>query len=90
MFYHKGICLGAVLLGTMAAGLQAKGKVVQPNVIFIFPDQYRNFSLGFWSEPGNEKYIQGAPDPVVTPTLNKLSKNGLGFSRAVSNSYNFV
>jgi len=56
-----------------------------PNIIFIFPDQYRTYSLGFWSQDGNEQYIQGKPDPVFTPNLDKLANEGIVFSRAVSN-----
>lgn len=56
-----------------------------PNVIFIFPDQYRMYSLGFWSQGDNAQYIQGAPDPVSTPNLDKLACDGIVFNRAVSN-----
>lgn len=56
-----------------------------PNIIYIFPDQYRNYSLGFWSEGDNASYLQGTPDPVSTPSLDKLAKEGVVFSRAVSN-----
>ena len=56
-----------------------------PNIIYIFPDQYRNYSLGFWSQSGNAKYLQGYPDPVSTPALDKLASEGLVFNRAVSN-----
>lgn len=57
----------------------------QPNVIYIISDQFRQFSLGFWSEGNNSKYIQGKPDPVNTPNLNILANNGVVFSRSVSN-----
>ncbi|WP_020533097.1 sulfatase family protein [Flexithrix dorotheae] len=56
-----------------------------PNIIFICPDQYRNYSLGFWSKPGNKEFLQGNPDPVSTPALDKLAEGGIVFSRAVSN-----
>lgn len=55
------------------------------NIIFIFPDQFRNYSLGFWSQDGNDQYIQGNPDPVSTPALDKLANEGIVFNRAVSN-----
>lgn len=57
----------------------------QPNVIIIFPDQYRQFSLGFWSQADNAKYIPGTPDPVSTPALDKLANGGIVFNRAMSN-----
>ena len=67
------------------SGCASKSSESPPNVIFIFPDQYRNFSLGFWSQKGNDTYIQGNPDPVSTPTLDKLANEGIVFNRAVSN-----
>ena len=56
-----------------------------PNIIYIFPDQYRNYSLGFWSLEKNANYLQGSPDPVSTPALDKLASEGIVFNRAVSN-----
>lgn len=64
---------------------ETEEKVDRPNVIFIFPDQYRNYSLGIWSKPGYDKYIQGKPDPVSTPAIDKMASEGIVFSRAVSN-----
>jgi arylsulfatase A-like enzyme len=63
----------------------AEVAIKKPNVIFIFPDQYRNASLGFWSKADNDKYLQGKPDPVSTPALDKLATEGIVFNRAVSN-----
>jgi arylsulfatase A-like enzyme len=57
----------------------------KPNVIFIFPDQFRNFSLGFWSQDDNASHIQGKPDPTHTPALDKLANDGVVFNRAMSN-----
>lgn len=57
----------------------------QPNVIFIFPDQFRNSSLGIWSKSGYDQYLQGNPDPVNTPALDKMAAEGVVFSQAVSN-----
>ncbi|MGV8829643.1 MAG: sulfatase-like hydrolase/transferase [Breznakibacter sp.] len=60
-------------------------KEKKPNVLIISPDQYRQFSLGFWSQGDNAKHIQGKPDPVKTPALDKLANEGIVFSRAMSN-----
>ena len=43
------------------------------------------YSLGFWSQSDNARYLAGEPDPVSTPTLDKLASEGIVFSRAVSN-----
>ena len=64
---------------------QQSVETAPPNVIYIFPDQYRTYSLGFWSQGDNAKYIQGQPDPVSTPAIDKLANSGVVFSRAVSN-----
>ncbi len=76
-------------MGMMACGaLHDKantGTTKPPNVIYIFPDQFRQFSLGFWSQADHKKFIQGNPDPVITPNLDKLANEGIVFSRAVSN-----
>ncbi len=60
-------------------------KTEKPNVIVIFPDQFRQYSLGFWSQGKNAQYIQGKPDPVHTPNLDKLANQGVVFSQAISN-----
>lgn len=64
---------------------ETKKEATPPNVIFIFPDQYRSTSIGFWSQADNARYLQGAPDPVHTPNIDKLARGGVIFSRAVSN-----
>ena len=46
----------------------------KPNIVYIFADKYRRASLGFLNE-----------DPVKTPNLDALAKNGVFFSRAVAN-----
>ena len=55
-----------------------------PNIIYIFPDQFRNVAMGFWDEPE----FQGAhlkADPVHTPNLNRFAKEALVSYSAVSN-----
>jgi len=46
----------------------------RPNILFIVADQFRRASLGFLGQ-----------DPVVTPNLDDLAKQGVFFSNAVSN-----
>ncbi len=79
------ICFVAFFLSLLLLSCKKEKGITRPNVIFIFPDQYRNYSLGFWSKEGNESYICGNPDPVSTPALDKLASEGIVFSRAVSN-----
>lgn len=85
MRYQKRFIV-AFLFAVLFISCEQKTEVQkQPNVIFIFPDQYRSYSLGFWSEGDNAKHIQGQPDPVNTPNLDNLAREGVVFSRAVSN-----
>jgi arylsulfatase A-like enzyme len=72
-------------MGVLISATGVAKKPPQPNVIIIFPDQFRQFSLGFWSQGDNARYIQGNPDPVNTPALDKLAREGVVFSRAISN-----
>lgn len=46
----------------------------KPNLLFIFPDQFRVQAMGFMNE-----------DPVMTPNLDKLASEGMVFYNAVSN-----
>ena len=64
---------------------RSTNEISSPNVIIIFPDQFRNYSLGFWSQPGNAQYIPGSPDPISTPNLDKLASESVVLNRAVSN-----
>ncbi|TRX49034.1 sulfatase [Fulvivirga sp. M361] len=56
-----------------------------PNVIFVFPDQYRNSSLGIWSQSAYGEHLQGKGDPVNTPALDKLASESVLFNNALSN-----
>ena len=79
----------ASLMAFSSINVNAKTEEVkkskQPNVIFIFPDQLRRSSMGFWSKKEYAKYLQGAGDPVVTPNFDQFAKQGIVFNRAVSN-----
>lgn len=63
----------------------AKEQEEKPNVLIIFPDQLRRYSAGFWAEEPYRKHVIGQPDPVVTPVLDKMAKNGVVFTQAISN-----
>ena len=46
----------------------------KPNLLFIFPDQLRNAAIGINNQ-----------DPVYTPNMDSLAKDGMLFSNAISN-----
>lgn len=56
-----------------------------PNVIYVFPDQYRNSSLGFWSDPEFAARVNWCGDPVSTPNLDRFAREAAVLSEAVSN-----
>ncbi|MGA9637733.1 sulfatase family protein [Flavobacterium sp.] len=77
-------------LAVLSVGCQSQKKNVQsgtdkPNILIIFPDQLRRYSAGFWSEPEYKKHVIGKPDPVVTPNIDKLAKNGVVVTQGISN-----
>ncbi|WP_034040925.1 sulfatase family protein [Wocania ichthyoenteri] len=51
-----------------------KIKNEKPNILFIFPDQFRNAAVGINNQ-----------DPVYTPNLDQLGKEGMVISNAISN-----
>ncbi len=63
----------AIFSSFLAVKKQAK-KPNKPNILIIYPDQFRWYSAGFWSEPKYLKHVVGKPDPVVTPNIDRLAK----------------
>jgi arylsulfatase A-like enzyme len=49
------------------------GALQPPNLLFVFPDQFRAQAMGFMGE-----------DPVITPNLDRLAAEGVVFNNAVS------
>lgn len=57
----------------------------RPNVIYVFPDQFRNMAMGFWQ---TEKFRQALPtsgDPVRTPNIDSFAKESVVLTSAMSN-----
>ncbi len=53
---------------------ESKRDKKKPNVILVFPDNFRAQALGFMNE-----------DPSITPRLNQFAKESVVFTQAVSN-----
>ncbi len=72
------------------AGLAVQGRPETPppakfpNLLFVFPDQYRRESMGFWNTPRYKGALRTPGDPVVTPVLDRLADESLVFTQAVS------
>lgn len=75
---------GAFLLAAGGAYAQSSTDN-KPNVIYVFPDQFRNCALEFWNQKEFNKYVHFKADPVHTPNLNQFAKESLVLSSAVSN-----
>jgi len=57
----------------------------RPNLLYIFPDQFRQSSLGFWSKADFRHLHQGLSDPVHTPHLDEFAMQSTVLTHAVSN-----
>lgn len=57
----------------------------RPNVIYVFPDQYRNCSFGFWNDPEYASQVNWCGDLVITPNLDRFAGESVVLSDAVSN-----
>ncbi len=62
---------------------QAKDQ--RPNIIYVYPDQFRNQAMAFWNEPDYAEHIGWKADPVKTPRLDGFADESIVFSRAMSN-----
>ncbi|MDO6738807.1 sulfatase [Wenyingzhuangia sp. 2_MG-2023] len=84
----KNTSLAFLSLISILSYAQIKPKTVEkkkPNVLIIFPDQLRRYSAGFWAEEPYKSLAYGKSDPVITPNIDKLAKNGVVFTNAISN-----
>lgn len=57
----------------------------RPNIIYVYPDQFRNQAMAFWNEPDYAEHIGWKADPVKTPRLDGFADESIVFSRAMSN-----
>lgn len=62
---------------------QAKDQ--RPNIIYVYPDQFRNQAMAFWNEPDYAEHIGWKADPVKTPRLDGFADESIVFSWAMSN-----
>lgn len=66
-----------------AQGMWAQAE--HPNIIYVFPDQYRNMAMGFWNDAEYNKHVNFKADPVHTPNLNQFADEAFVLSSAMSN-----
>lgn len=76
-------CVGALALPGCTAPQTSEAS--QPNVIYVFPDQFRNHALGFWGQEGFREQVNFRNDPVHTPRLNAFARESVVLTSAMSN-----
>ena len=74
---------GSALL-TLSASAKDMPQTKKPNILYIFPDQYRMQALSIWSDPAYRSAISTVGDPVKTPNIDKLARRGVIFNNACS------
>lgn len=77
----SSLALGAAKKATKKAPESAK----RPNVLYVFPDQFRNSAMGFWRDSVYSRHVGWEGDPVHTPNLDAFARQSVVFTRALSN-----
>ena len=75
------------MIGVVGSVLLVPGAIAankKPNLLYIFPDQYRLHAMSIWSKPGYKNALRTVGDPVHTPNLDELAKKSVLFTQAVS------
>lgn len=57
----------------------------RPNVIYVFPDQFRNQAMGFWNHGDFRGKVNFKADPVHTPHLDAFARESVVLTSAQSN-----
>ena len=57
----------------------------KPNLLYVFPDQFRLMSLSLWQKKGYQDLLPGQGDPVSTPNLDLFAEQATLLPNAVSN-----
>lgn len=61
-------------------------KSKKPNIVFFFSDQHRRQALSLWNKPEYKGTINGIADPVHTPHLDALAKEGVTLTQCISST----
>ncbi|WP_255490593.1 sulfatase [Dysgonomonas sp. 511] len=78
------------ILSSAYIGLHLTGSLLaqtdkHPNVIYVFPDQFRNHAMQFWNMDGFKEHVNFRADPVHTPNLNQMATESVVLTSAHSN-----
>lgn len=72
--------IGGIALG--ACGVVPEK--THPNVLYVFPDQFRNCAMSFWNDAEYSSAHGWIADPSVTPNLNAFAGESVVLSNAMS------
>jgi arylsulfatase A-like enzyme len=72
-------------LSSLAIAGCAETQDERPNIIYVYPDQFRNQAMAFWDKPEYAGHVNWKADPVRTPRLDAFADESVVFSRAMSN-----
>ena len=72
------------LIGLSVSSVSIAQNSEYPNIVYVFPDQFRNSAMQFWNEKDFQKYVPFKADPVHTPVLNKFARESVVLSQAQS------
>ncbi|MEI6555126.1 MAG: sulfatase [Paludibacter sp.] len=73
------------LLGLTTLSALSAQTTNHPNVIYVFPDQFRNCALHFWNDDAFKSYVNFKADPTHTPQIDKFAHEAVVLSSAQSN-----
>lgn len=76
---------GLSLLALPGCKAQQAEQSEHPNIIYVFPDQFRNQAMEFWNKDGFREKVNFKGDPVHTPYLNAFAKEAMVLTSAMSN-----
>lgn len=81
---HEFLLLAGKMTLPALALASCGGRRDLPNIIYVFPDQFRGSAMAFWNEPEYAGFVGWTADPVQTPNLDRFAGEGLVLSDAVS------
>lgn len=89
MFTRKNpyiLCLSSItgLFSALVLPGCTPKQTTHPNVLYVFPDQFRNHALEFWGEAPFDT-VGILNDPVHTPNLNRFAIEAVTLTSAQSN-----
>ena len=83
MYINKQIT--PIIMGIAVSGAAIAQSTQRPNIIYVFPDQFRNHAMQFWNEEGFREHVNFKADPVHTPVLSSFARESVVLTSAQSN-----